>query len=89
MRHVINIFKGFTFLWVLFVMWYFNNYSNGMKLYLFLHGTYGFFWLFKDLFFPDATFKQTTSVGSLIVMVALLLFYWLMPVTIATGHGIQ
>ena len=28
MRYVINVFKGLTFLWVLFLMAYFNNYST-------------------------------------------------------------
>jgi hypothetical protein len=67
----------------------FNNYCKGMYLYLFLHGTYGIAWLFKDIVFPDATFKQMASVGSLMVIVCLLILYWSMPVTIAIGLGIQ
>lgn len=70
-------------------MWHFKNYSNGMKLYLFLHGTYGIFWLLKDLLYPDASFKQMASVGSLIVLTTALCLYWMMPVTIATGYGVQ
>ena len=60
-----------------------------MKLYLFLHGTYGIFWLLKDLLYPDASFKQMASVGSLIVLTTALCLYWMMPVTIATGYGVQ
>lgn len=60
-----------------------------MYLYLFLHGTYGIFWLLKDLFYPDASFTKMASIGSLFVATALLLMYWMMPVTIATGYGIQ
>lgn len=89
MRYVINIFKGLTFIWIIALMWYFNNYSNGMKLYLFLHGTYGIFWLLKDLLYPDSSFKQVASVGSLVLLAAALFMYWMMPVTIATGLGVQ
>lgn len=89
MRYVINVFKGLTFLWVLFLMAYFNNYSTAMQLYLFLHGTYGIFWLFKDLYFPDASFKRMASFGSLVLLTLVLTLYWLMPVSIATGYGIQ
>jgi hypothetical protein len=89
MRYFINIFKGFTFIWILLLMWYFNNYSTSMKVYLFLHGTYGIFWLIKDILYPDSSFKQVASVGSLIVLITVLLLYWLIPVTIASGHGIQ
>jgi hypothetical protein len=31
----------------------FQNYSLGMWLYLFLHGTYGICWVTKDWLFPD------------------------------------
>lgn len=89
MRYVINIFKGLTFIWVLALMWYFNNYSTAMWLYLFLHGSYGIFWLIKDLLYPDASFKQVASVGSLAVLSGVLVLYWLMPVTIAVGEGLQ
>jgi hypothetical protein len=57
MRHVINFFKGTTFLWVLFLMQTYNNYSTGMYLYLCLHGSYGMFWVLKDLTFPDPRFN--------------------------------
>jgi hypothetical protein len=70
-------------------MYIFQNYSKGMYLYLFLHGTYGFAWLTKDIIFPDATFKQMASVGSLSVIVCLLMLYWSIPITIALGLGIQ
>ena len=89
MRYVINVFKGLTFIWVLFLMAYFSNYSTSMYLYLFLHGTYGIFWLIKDLYYPDASFKQLASIGSLVVLALVLSLYWLIPVTIAAGYGIQ
>lgn len=89
MRYVINLFKGFTFIWILFLMFTFDNFSRGMYLYLFLHGTYGIAWLIKDIAFPDASFKQQASVISLIVLSGVLFGYWTMPVMIAMGWGVQ
>jgi hypothetical protein len=60
-----------------------------MYLYLFLHGTYGIAWLIKDVIFPDTTFKQVASLGSLMAIVSLLWLYWMIPITIALGRGIQ
>lgn len=68
--------------------WY-ENYSSGMYLYLFLHGTYGIFWLLKDIFYPDASFKQVASLTSTLILVIVLSMYWVIPVTIASGNGIQ
>jgi hypothetical protein len=89
LRYGINLFKGATFLWILFLIKYFNNYSMGMYLYLALHGSYGIFWLSKDIFCPDAVFKQKASIGSYFLMTTLLVLYWVMPVFIAAGYGIQ
>lgn len=52
-HYIVNTFKTFSFLWVIFLMVYFDNYKPSMYLYLFLHGTYGIFWVTKDIFFPD------------------------------------
>lgn len=89
MRYFVNLFKGLTFVWILSLMWYFHNYSASMYLYLFLHGTYGIFWLFKDLTYPDESFKKMASLGSLILVNILLILYWMMPLLIASGQAIQ
>jgi protein-S-isoprenylcysteine O-methyltransferase Ste14 len=70
-------------------MYYFNNFSTGMYLYLFLHGSYGIFWVIKDIVFPDASFKEMGSIPVLGAGFVLLLMYWMIPVTIASGLGIQ
>ncbi len=88
-RHIINAFKGLTFLWVLFLMSNFNNYSTGMYLYLFLHGSYGIFWVAKDLTFPDPRFQQQTSIGSCVLIFLFLTLYWLIPVPLAAGLGVS
>ena len=88
-RHIINAFKGLTFLWVLFLMHHFKNYSTPMFLYLFLHGSYGFFWVAKDLTFPDPRFQQQASIGSAILIFLFLTLYWLIPVPLAAGFGVS
>jgi hypothetical protein len=67
----------------------FNNYSTGMYLYLFLHGSYGILWLTKDILFPDATFKASSAAISLLILTAFLFGYWLIPLPLAAGYGIN
>ncbi len=89
LRYVINFFKGMTGLWVLFLMFYFKSFSLGMWVYLFLHGTYGIAWVWKDVCFPDATFKEKGSIGSLIILFIFLTLYWFIPVPLAAGYGVH
>lgn len=89
MRYPINAFKGLTAIWIYFLMFYFNNFSVSMWLYLALHGSYGMFWLAKDIFYPDATWKNKATFGSVISVSLVLTCYWTIPVTIAMGLGIQ
>ena len=89
MRYVVNIFKGATFPFVLLLMFFFKNYSLGMYLYLALHGSYGIIWILKDAVFPDKTFDQKATFGSLFAVSVLLIMYWMMPVFEAMGLGIQ
>jgi hypothetical protein len=89
LRYIINLFKGCTFLWVLFLMHMFNNYTPGMYLYLLLHGSYGIFWVIKDITFPDPRFGSKASVGSLMLTCVFLTMYWLIPLPLAARLGIS
>lgn len=89
MSYVINFFKGTTFLWVLLLMHLYSNYSTGMYLYLGLHGSYGIFWVIKDLTFPDPRFQAKASLGSSILSFLFLTLYWFIPVPLAAGLGIS
>ena len=88
MRYTVNFFKGFTFLWVFFLMWAFHNRSMVMWLYLCLHGSYGICWVVKDLVFPDGRGKIMGSLGSHLVLVVLLMGYWCIPVPLAMRYGL-
>lgn len=89
MRYIINFFKGTTFIWVLFLMQLYQNHSTGMYLYLVLHGSYGMFWVLKDLTFPDPRFQAKCSLGSSILCVLFLTLYWMIPVPLAAGLGVS
>jgi len=88
MRYIINTFKGLTFAWIIFLMVYFQNFSKGMFVYLFLHGTYGMAWLYKDIMFGDATFKHKGTLGSTIMSTIFLFIYWMIPLPLAAGYGV-
>jgi hypothetical protein len=70
-------------------MYGFQNYSPGMWLYLFLHGSYGISWVIKDCIFPDKKVLQPASVGSQCLLCFILLAYWMIPVPLAAGYGIS
>jgi hypothetical protein len=89
MRHVINFFKGATCMYIVFLMWYYQNFSTGMYLYLGLHGSYGLVWLFKDFVFGDKSFAQKAKFGSLAVLACTLSLYWMVGWFIASGRGVQ
>lgn len=60
-----------------------------MYLYLALHGSYGIFWVIKDIVFPDARFMAKASIGSCLLCFIFLTGYWLIPVPLAAGYGIN
>jgi len=88
-RYTINFFKGMTLLYILFLMYYFNNYSQAIYIYLFIHASYGFAWVIKDALFPDASFKPNGTIGSHIVLSIVLFGYWCIPLSIVSGYGLQ
>jgi protein-S-isoprenylcysteine O-methyltransferase Ste14 len=76
-------------LWVIYLMITFQNYSTGMFVYLFLHGSYGIAWVWKDLCFPDASFQVKGTLGSLVVLSAFLGLYWCISLPLAAGYGVS
>lgn len=78
-KYPINLHKGLTFLVVLGLMAYYDNYTIGAWVYLALHGTYGILWLLKDRIYPDKQWEQELSIGTGIGIFVLLLAYWVAP----------
>jgi protein-S-isoprenylcysteine O-methyltransferase Ste14 len=89
LRHIVNLQKGGTLFFVLWLMSCFNNYSLGCWLYLGLHGTYGFVWLIKDYAFADKAFDVYTSFVAIATTFGILALYWTLPVMQVAGFGIQ
>ena len=79
MRYYANIHKGTMFFYILFLMWYFENYTTGAYLYLALHGSYGFFWLMKDVTFPDPGFARKVTIMSFLMPWPIALLPYMLP----------
>jgi len=75
---VINLHKAGTGPAMLFLMFYYQNFSIGPWLYLALHGSYGIAWLIKDFSFPDPRWQlRITFGGAFNIFVFHLTPYWL------------
>ena len=62
--YYVNAHKG-SLLTALFIMMiYFNNFSLGAWVYFSLHGSYGVFWILKDITFPDQSFRRKCTLLS-------------------------
>jgi protein-S-isoprenylcysteine O-methyltransferase Ste14 len=82
---VINLQKGGTLPFVLFLMWRFDCWTPTAWTYAALHGSYGLCWLLKDRVFPDPSWEKRVTFGGAFVMWALVLgLYWIAPILIVT-----
>lgn len=82
---VINLQKGGTLPFVLFLMWRFDCWTATAWTYAVLHGSYGLCWLLKDRVFPDPNWEKKITFGAGFSMFALVLGpYWLAPVLLVT-----
>lgn len=86
LKYPINLHKGITFLVVLALMFYYQNFSIGCWVYLALHGSYGFLWLLKDQVFPDNQWEQRVSVPYGIFVFFVLGLYWIAPWILISKH---
>ena len=84
-----NLHKCTMLLYILGLMFYFNNFSLGCCVYAALHGSYGFLWNIKTIAFPDKTHQVRMSIGSLIPMLTVLIGYWYIPYMMVSGQSEQ
>ena len=66
-RYNVNFAKGGMPFFIFGLMLYFNNFSTAAWLYFCLHGSYGVFWVFRDLVFPDPGFLREQTFMSMIM----------------------
>jgi len=79
---VINLQKGGTILFCLWLMQSHSNWSPTATTYAALHGSYGICWLLKECFFPDPKWSIKITLPSALVAIACVLGpYWYMPYT--------
>lgn len=87
-KYVINLQKGTTPLFVLALMFAYQNFSLGPWVYLALHGTYGFLWLLKDRIYPDKQWEQEIPLSSIYFPVLILLSYWVAPFILISSRTV-
>ena len=86
LKYAINLHKGTTAFFVIGLMLFYNNFSVAAWVYLALHGSYGFMWLFKDRVFPDRQWEEMVSIPYAVVAFLALGLYWIAPVYIIYKH---
>ena len=85
-KHVINLQKGLTSIFVLGLMVAYNNFTLAALIYLALHGGYGILWLLKDRLFPDKQWEQEVPVASGMFAFFIIGLYWIAPfILISSG----
>jgi protein-S-isoprenylcysteine O-methyltransferase Ste14 len=88
-KYFIDSHKGITFLAILGMMAWFNQWQNPTAwVYLALHGTYGFLWVLKSRIFPDKQWESNRGLGYGLVIWGGLSLYWIAPF-ILTSRGVQ
>jgi len=88
-KYFIDSHKGVTFLAILVMMAYFNQWQNPTAwVYLALHGTYGILWVLKSRIFPDKQWETDRGLWFGLVIWAGLSLYWIAPYII-TSRGVQ
>lgn len=86
LKYPINLHKGSTSLFVLALMFYYQNFSIGPWIYLALHGSYGILWLLKDQIFPDTQWEKHVSIPYGIFVFFALGLYWIAPWLLISKH---
>ena len=89
-KYFIDIHKGVTFLYILALIFIFNNDSNvnntNIYIYLALHGTYGILWILKSYFFPDRQWELKCSLWYGLLIWLCLSLYWIAPYIIISEN---
>jgi len=83
---IINLQKGGTLPFCLFLMYKFDNYSTSACFYTAAHGSYGLVWVLKHFLIRDPKWDTKTTVLSQLTSFLLVLGpYWLAPYVLISG----
>ncbi len=88
LKYPINLHKALTFLYVLGLMVFYQNFTIAPWVYLALHGTYGIMWLIKDRLYPDRQWEQEVPIGTGIFTFVMLGLYWIAPFILISSGAI-
>jgi steroid 5-alpha reductase family enzyme len=89
-KHFIDVHKGLTFLAILALMAYFQQWQNPVAwIYLALHGTYGILWVLKSRIFPDKNWERPASIWWGIFAAWAGLTLYLVPAFLVMWQGTQ
>ena len=78
-KYAINLHKAATPLFVLGLMFLYDNFTLGPWIYLALHGSYCILWLLKDRIFADKNWEEELPIAMGIVTFIILETYWIAP----------
>ena len=87
-KHYIDLHKGATFLYILFLI-FMNDFivvNINAYVYLALHGTYGILWILKSNIFPDRQWESKCSIWYGLLIWFGLSLYWIAPYIIITQN---
>lgn len=84
LKYPVNLHKALTAIYVIILMFVFDNFSLTTWIYLALHGSYGFLWILKDRIFPDKQWEKDVSMAYGIFVFFILGLYWIAPWIIVT-----
>jgi protein-S-isoprenylcysteine O-methyltransferase Ste14 len=86
---VVNFQKAGTFVFLGFLIWYYQNTSTAAWIYLAMHGSYGLVWIIKDLAFPDPSWQKKVTIGGGINAFAFVLgWYWVFGWLLISGTSV-
>jgi hypothetical protein len=66
-RYSVNFAKGGMPFFIFSLMVYYNNFSTAAWMYFCLHGSYGIFWVLRDVVFPDPGFTRHQTFISMLM----------------------
>jgi len=83
---VINFQKVGTFFFYGILMWYYQNSSTAVWIYVAMQGGYGLVWFLKDMAFPDPKWHVKITIGGGInVFLTVLGWYWVFGWLLISG----
>ena len=79
-KYFIDSHKGITFLFILFLLYFYNAWDNmTILIYFALHGSYGILWILKSYIFPDRQWELQCSLWYGLLIWFGLALYWITP----------